>query len=397
MRLVYFAPSDIQVARVDRQCIVNFCDALNQLGVDVELVAIGIRLVEGERTAQHPLDLYRIREPFPVRIVPVPVSQTSPDVWIGLNRFVVHTWRAIRETLSASNARPTVFYTKNYGPALALLALRTLRRRRLRVAFEPHLPPPTRLHAAILRACDNVFANTFQLAADLIAEHELDRSRVTGTHQGVDLEMYDELRTDAGTARRALGLPVDKQLVVYTGKVVFGYREVEYILDAARTLRDRTNVLFVIVGGRVDHVERYREQITNEGLTNVMFAGFVAPNEVQAYQFAADILLMYYPSGIAINKYRSPGKLFEYMAAGRPVISVDFAVLREVIGTDDPVAVMVPEDSPDALASAIGGLLDNPELRSSLAQRALVAVSRFSWRSRAQLIIDSINAKGPAL
>lgn len=392
VRLVYFAPSDIQVARVDRQCIVNFCDALQQIGVDVELVAIGIELIEGERSSSNPLDLYRIREPFPVRIVDTPVRQTSPDWWISVNRFIVHFRRGLAETLNARRTQPTVFYTKNYGPALALLALRRLRPDRIRVAFEPHLPPRSRLQAAILRNCDHIFANTFQLASDLIAQHGLDGRRVVGTHQGVDLERYDELRIDTKTARRQLGLPERGLIVGYTGKVVWEYREVEYILDVARMMRSRDDVRFLIVGGREDHVRRYRERIAGDGLDNVTFIGFVPPNEVQTYQFASDVLLLYYPSGIAINSYRSPGKLFEYMAAARAVVSVDFDVLREVVGHVDPVTLMVPEDSPEELARAISELLDDIERRHELARRALERVARFSWTERARLVVESITS-----
>ena len=396
VRLVYFAPSDIQVARVDRQCIVNFCDALNQIGVDVELVAIGIELIEGEVTSANPLDVYRIREPFPVRIVPTGVRQTSPDWWIGLNRLIVHWRRALREAIVARPNTLTVFYTKNYGPALLFLMLRAMRRDRLRVAFEPHLPPPSSLHAAILRACDKIFANTYRLAADLVEQHGLDSHKVVGTHQGVDLERYDELRVDRHHARRLLGLPVEGSIIGYTGKVVWGYREIEHILDAARRLKDLSDVRFVIVGGRADHVARYREHVQREGLRNVIFTGFVAPNEVQSYQFAADVLLLYYPSGIAINRYRSPGKLFEYMAAGRPVVAVDFAVLREVVGDNDPVAVMVKEDAPEQLADAISELVNDPPRCEQLALRALERVARFSWRARAQLVNDSLIADYPA-
>jgi glycosyltransferase involved in cell wall biosynthesis len=392
VRLVYFAPSDIQVARVDRQCIVNFCDALQEIGVDVELVAIGIRLREDEKSAADPLELYRIRRPFPVRIVRVPVSQDSVDWWIGLNRFVVHAWRSLVEASGARGDSPTVLYTKNYGPALAMLAARALRRRSIRVAFEPHLPPPTPLHARILRACDRVFANTHRLAHELVDVHGLEPARVVGTHQGVDVELYDDCRLDAAGARRRLGIEWSGSLVVYTGKVVWGYREVEYILDVARSLAGRSDVRFLVVGGRADHVARYRELVEREGLANVTFEGFVAPNVVQLYQFAADLLVLYYPSGIAINDYRSPGKLFEYMAAGRAIVSVDLPVLREIVGERDPVVALVPQDAPEELTRTITALLDDEPRRTDLARRALSAVAPFSWRSRAELVVSSFDA-----
>src|SRR5438067_1685824 len=96
IKMVYLAPADIQVARVDRQCIVHFCDALSQLGVQVELVALRIKLVPDELWADDPLSLYRVRNGFPARLVRVPVGQDSRGLWLAANRLVVHTREAVR-------------------------------------------------------------------------------------------------------------------------------------------------------------------------------------------------------------------------------------------------------------------------------------------------------------
>ena len=101
LKLVYFAPADIQVARVDRQAIVYFCEALHRMGVDVELVSLGIELLDREARAEHPLDLYRIRERFPVTIVPTSVRQATQDsrpVHSALTRLRVNMREALRQS-----------------------------------------------------------------------------------------------------------------------------------------------------------------------------------------------------------------------------------------------------------------------------------------------------------
>jgi hypothetical protein len=95
-RFVYFAPAVIQVARVDRQCIVYFCEALQRLQVDVELVTIGIKTMPDELPAEDPLELYRIEEKFPVKTVFSLVHQESHPYWVVLNRFLAHTSQAMR-------------------------------------------------------------------------------------------------------------------------------------------------------------------------------------------------------------------------------------------------------------------------------------------------------------
>jgi glycosyltransferase involved in cell wall biosynthesis len=217
--------------------------------------------------------------------------------------------------------------------------------------------------------------------ADLV-----ERERILRLH----LDIVDESRIARDDARRKLGLPVDKQLVVYTGKIYDGYKEVEYIVEAARLLQAR-DVEFILVGGREDHNERLRRRVAEMGLDNVTFAGFVAPLLVQDYQFAADILVMYYPSDMELNRYRSPGKLFDYMASGRPIVSGDLTCVREVLGDEDPAALLIPEDSPEELARAIAALLDDPERAARLAENALERVRDYTWDARADRIIAFIN------
>jgi glycosyltransferase involved in cell wall biosynthesis len=376
---------------VARQNIVSFCAALKQLGVDIELVSVGIKVMPGELQGSGPLSLYRIREPFRIRTVRMPLSQESSQLWKGINRFAVHALTATRVAASTPRTKQVTFYTRTYSAVLLVGALRALVRRPWTVAFEAHTLPRSGLTRLALARADRVIANSFALARDLIAAGHVDEGRVLGIHQGVDLALFDELRLSKEEARVQLGLPRDKKLVVYTGKISWGYREVELILDAARVLQGDSDVLFVLVGGRYDHVERYRRRIQLERRANVIFAGFVAPNIVQHYQFAADVLVLYYPSGMELNRYRSPGKLFEYMASGRPIVAVDLPVLREVLG-DPPAAALVPLDSPPLLASEIEKVLGDERLASDLSNRARSRAADFTWTLRAEAIMRFISA-----
>jgi glycosyltransferase involved in cell wall biosynthesis len=393
VKLVYLAPSDIQVARVDRQCIVSFCSALRRRGVDVELAAIGIRVLPGELAGPDVLSPYRIRDRFPTRVVRVPVSQESPDPWIALNRLLVHAACAVRALTSTPRSERLVFYTKTYSTGAVLLALRRLVPRAVQVVFEAHVLPRNDLQRLVVRRADRVVANTHALLTDLVEHGLVDRRRAIGTHQGVDVDLMDSVRVSKEAARARLGLPQDGKLAVYTGKIHEGYGEVEYLLEAARELERRSDIHFVLVGGRYDHVARFRRRAVAEERRNVTFAGFVAPNEVQDYQFAADALLLYYPADVHLNRYRSPGKLFEYMAAERAIVAVDLPVLREVVGDD--AAVLVPPDSPSALASAVAGVLDDEERAAALAQAARRRVAEFSWDERARTIVEFV-ASDPA-
>jgi glycosyltransferase involved in cell wall biosynthesis len=390
MKATYLAPADIQVARVERHLMIQFCAALNRIGVETELVAIRIRTMPGEANEADPLALYEVQERFPVRLVRVPVKQTSRGAWVALNRLAAHTIEATKAALdNTASEQMHVFLARNYSTGLMLLAIRRLAATRPLILFEVHAPPKNAFQRFILKRTDRVVANSFALGTELLKRDDVVEERLLATHQGVDLDLIEQRRLSKAEARMRLGLPPDKKLVVYTGKIYVGYREVEHLLEAAKLLEDHPDILFVLVGGRNDHVSRFRERINTEQRTNVQFMGFVPPRAVHDYQFAADVLVLYYPSGIDLNRYRSPGKLFEYMAAGRPIVCVDLPVLREVLGTD-PAAVMVPPDAPDRLAQEIANLIDDPERADRLSKTALRRVQAFTWTQRARTVAEFI-------
>ena len=389
----YYAPADIQLARVDRQCIVAFCSALQSRGAEVTLVAMKIRTRADEPAAEHPLDLYRIPMRFATRLRRVPVDQRHEGGPLPtLARLAVHTTEAVRAAGTPTARGRLIFYTKTYSSALVLTALARVARTPTRVVFEAHVPPASRMQRKVLGLVDGVVANTYVLREELVERHGLPSSRVIGTHQGTDLESWERLEVSKEAARSRLGLPENQQLVVYTGKVVIGYREVEHILAAAALLRDAApTVHFLIVGGRADHVEHYRQRVIADNLTNVAFVGFVRPVDVHLYQLAADLLLLYYPSGLPLNDYRSPGKLFEYMASRRPIVAVDLPVLREVLG-EPPAAFLVPPDAPDLLAREILDVLSSPGPAARIAATARERVREFTWDARARTILGFVDS-----
>jgi glycosyltransferase involved in cell wall biosynthesis len=74
-----------------------------------------------------------------------------------------------------------------------------------------------------------------------------------------------------------------------------------------------------------------------------------------------------------------PNKMFEYMAAGLPVVASDFAYWRELIG-DYGCAVFIDPFDVDALAEALRGLLLDPDRAEAMGARGRAATQeRFHW------------------
>jgi glycosyltransferase involved in cell wall biosynthesis len=89
-----------------------------------------------------------------------------------------------------------------------------------------------------------------------------------------------------------------------------------------------------------------------------------------------------------IPNYRDayPVKLFEYMAAGLPVVATDIPRWREVLEAHD-CGVCVPHGSPERLAAAITGLLEDDDRARAMGERGRqAAVERYSWQTQADAL-----------
>lgn len=83
-----------------------------------------------------------------------------------------------------------------------------------------------------------------------------------------------------------------------------------------------------------------------------------------------------------------PVKMFEYMAAGIPVIASDFPLWREIIEDNDCGICVDPKNS-QQIADAIDYLVNNPGIAQRLGANGRRAVhERFNWRQQAAKLID---------
>lgn len=83
-----------------------------------------------------------------------------------------------------------------------------------------------------------------------------------------------------------------------------------------------------------------------------------------------------------------PVKLFEYMAAGLPVVAIDVPRWRGLLDAHD-CGVSVPYGSPRRLGEAIARLLDDDARASAMGERARSAAERhYSWETQAAVLID---------
>ncbi len=199
---------------------------------------------------------------------------------------------------------------------------------------------------------------------------------------GVDLQRFEPAvaREDA---RARLGLPAEARIVCHSGHLYPG-RGVEETLEAITSLPD---VQLVLIGGNPEDVNRIRAFAARRDLCDrVRFEGTVPNGKVPLYLWAADALIMPYTTRTTTARAMSPLKMFEYMAAGRPIVATDFPSVREVL-RDGENALLVAPDSPGEIARGLRRVLEDRTLAEAVAVRARKDVEAYTWERRAGHIL----------
>ncbi len=120
------------------------------------------------------------------------------------------------------------------------------------------------------------------------------------------------------------------------------------------------------------------EQVEGLGLAaNTTLAGGVDPDDVPGYLHRMDVATAPYPE--LPGFYFSPLKLYEYLAAGLPVVASRQGQVTEVLDHGH-TGLLVAPGQPVALAAALSSVRRHPRLGRALARagRELV-VTRHSW------------------
>jgi glycosyltransferase involved in cell wall biosynthesis len=172
------------------------------------------------------------------------------------------------------------------------------------------------LSGFVYRNADKVVALGPYMADRIAQKHVLPERIVTIPVWSRRDGIYPTPRA-ANPFRKALGLG-DAFVAMYSGNLGLAHSFDEF-LEAARRLRDRSDVVFLFVGGgpRLKEITAAQEQ---EGMTNIRVLDYVARDQLHQSLSLADVhLISMRPemTGIVV-----PGKLYGAMAASRPAIFV---------------------------------------------------------------------------
>jgi glycosyltransferase involved in cell wall biosynthesis len=157
----------------------------------------------------------------------------------------------------------------------------------------------------------------------------------------------------------------------------------------------RPSSLFLVFGGSDAEVASRRMNAP----PNLLFMGHVTHQFARAVQAAVDVLLMPYQQNVSIGvkghdtaRWMSPMKMFEYLAAGVPIISSNLPVLNEILA-DCQNSLLVPPDNIGRWVAALDSLTTDANLANSIGETAhRQYLEKHTWTLRAQSLLVSGNS-----
>lgn len=377
-KIAYLANVRIPTEKAHGLQIMKTCEALALQGASVELVVPKRR----NKLKDDPFTFYGVKKNFTMLErwcldflwLPLPRFLKTKAFWKQTMTFAFSVW------LYARRQSDAVFYTRD-AVLLAVLP------KRASSIYEVHTLPqkPGKMYRWLLARTAHIVAITEGLKNDIVTLG-ISPERITVLPDAVDAKQF-AIKESIVECRERLHLPLDRHIVVYTGHL-YPWKGADTVLAAAEKMPD---VTFLFVGGMEDDVQKFRAQALAQNISNAMILGIRPPRDIPWYLRSADVLVLPNSGKETISsRYTSPMKLFEYMAAGRPIGASDLPSIREILSEE--IATFFMPDNADSLVATLTTLLGpGAAVAEEKAVRAqTLASSQYTWEKRAERILGII-------
>ncbi|MEN9561500.1 MAG: hypothetical protein RIQ56_773, partial [Candidatus Parcubacteria bacterium] len=344
--------------------IAKTCEAMAKAGGKVTLV----RPWRFNKMKGDIFDHYNVERNF--KVVTLPSIDISILGWLGfwiqmLSFAKIAFWYVLI-------ARPDVVYSRDEVPLyFASWACRN-------VVWESHSGRFNVLVDRLIKSLKLLVVIT-KGGADFYAEKGMPRERIHVAPDAVSLEDFAHPESKEA-ARKRLGLPLDKKIALYIGKLD-GWKGAETFCAASEFAPE---VLFAAIGGEPHEISALKAKYPK-----VTFLGWRPYSELPDNQQAGDVLVLPNTAKSEISvRFTSPLKLFTYMASGVPIVASDLPSIREVL--DDSSAYFATPDDPTTIARAIFNVISEGRGAFETSDSAKRLTANFTWKVRGKRIVQSI-------
>ena len=371
MQIAVITTSQVPSITANSIQVMKVCQSYCQLGHDVTLIVPGKKTANWDEISK----IFGIQRKFSIKYIPTLRIlrrydfSFSSGLHIFLKNFdLIHTWMPQIARIAGFLGKPYIIElhgmpTGKIGPKIYK-----------DIIFSKH----EKRFLCITNALKELYEKEYKF--------KFKNSEIQIAPNGVVLEPYLNL-PESTEIKKNLGIN-DHFSAVYTGHLYQG-RGMDLLIELAKVLPE---IQFVWVGGREKDVKHWSDYIDKNQIKNITLIGFVGNEYIPTYQSAGDVLLMPYENSISGSSggnsvdFCSPMKMFEYMAAGKPIISSDLPILHEVLNEKN--AIFCSYNDINQWVDAINLIKNDPGYGIRLGIQARIDVEQYSWIERAKKSLD---------
>ncbi len=384
MHIAYCTNVRLPSERAHGRQVAHVCRALWQLGHHVDVFA-----PYRENVIEQDFWTYE-RLPKDITLTYVGDTDYIKTRWPGaLKLWLMNSMLRKEMSNMLEEREPDLLYTRS--PALLPALLKT----GIPTVLELHQLPRFARHLFVeeCNACARVACLTSPMRDELV-RWGVKKEKLIVEGDAVDLSRFENLPSPA-KARSKWNVKTDRMVIGYVGRLTTLGKEkgVSTVLHALAMLKSEKRFFGFIVGGPQDDKQRYQKQAAKLGLTedDVLFVGEIQAADVPAALSACDVLAMPFPDLPHYRTHMSPLKMFEYMAADRPMITSDLPTVRDVLSEE--TAVFCEPDSTSSFVRAVRWIHDHPEEARKRSTAAAALVKRHTWQERMKRILDGVPSR----
>lgn len=227
--------------------------------------------------------------------------------------------------------------------------------------------------------CDFAFVTNESYKRIAIERGKMDPDKVIVLRSGPKLERM-RVMEPVESIKRGF-----KYMVGYLG--VIGQQEgIEYLIEAARYIKERDNNIFWGIVGGGPHLETLKKQAHDMGLDDcVEFTGRVPDQQMLEYLNTADVCVNSDKYN-SMNDKSTMNKILEYMALAKPIVQFD---LTEGRYSAQEASLYAKNNDAVDMADKITELLNDPERRKRMGEYGRDrVVNELSWEHTSKALLD---------
>jgi glycosyltransferase involved in cell wall biosynthesis len=216
----------------------------------------------------------------------------------------------------------------------------------------------------------------------------IDLKKIYHNNNGVDLKVYNyNMEHFIIEDEDLMNDKIFK--VVYTGSIRKS-NNIECLFETAKLLKKKgINQVKILIWGDGDHKLELIQKVKDDNLDNIIFKDYVEKKYIPSILRRANILFL---EGYTSELFRfgiSPNKLFDYLAAGKPILSViktNYDIILE-----NKCGVVVA-DNPEAISNEIINFLSMPlSVSIEMCNRAKNVAKEYDFENLTHKLIDIID------